>query len=273
MKKNFSTIILLVILLAGLSLLLYPTVSNKWNLNHTTRAISTYNSVVEKVDVREINALWDAAVEYNRELSEGKIDPLYTDKDIELYKSLLDASGLGIMGYIEIPSLNLSLPVYHGTDEAVLMVGVGHIEWSSLPTGGESTHCVLSGHRGLASARLFTDLDRLVEGDLFMLNVLNKELTYEIDQILIVLPEELEAVKIQKGEDLCTLVTCTPYGVNSHRLLIRGHRVANLAGEIRVNADAVQIRPVVVAPFVAVPMLLALLIVLFMDKGKPYNDD
>ena len=269
MKKNFSNIILLVILLAGLSLLLYPTISNKWNLNHTTRAIYSYDSVVGKTDTSEIDAMWDAAVAYNQELSSGKIDPLYNEADIQRYHELLDASGLGIMGYIEIPRVNITLPVYHGTEETVLMVGVGHIDWSSLPTGGESTHCVVSGHRGLTSARLFTDIDQLIVGDLFMLNVLDRVLTYEVDQILIVLPEELDAVKIQPGEDLCTLVTCTPYGVNSHRLLIRGHRVENeIVHNIRVTADALQIRPVMVAPFVAAPILLVLLIMMLVDTGS-----
>lgn len=273
MKKHLSTIILLLILVAGLSLLLYPTVANRWNLNHTTRAIANYNSIIEKTDTTAIDAMWDKAVKYNRDLSLGVIDPLYDEADGQYYSELLDASGTGVMGYVDIPSVNITLPVYHGTDESVLMVGVGHIDWSSLPTGGENTHCVLSGHRGLTSARLFTDIDKLVVGDLFMLNVLDKELTYEVDQILIVLPEELNEVKIQKGEDLCTLVTCTPYGVNSHRLLVRGHRVKNLAGDIRVTADAVQIRPVIVAPFVAIPILIVLLLLLLFDTGKKKKED
>lgn len=266
MKKHLSTIILILILLAGLSLLLYPTVSNWWNLNHTTRAISSYNAVIEEADTSTIDTMWDEAVEYNRLLAGGKIDPLYDEAVRARYKELLDASGLGIMGYIEIPSVNITLPIYHGTDESVLMVGIGHIDWSSLPTGGTSTHCVISGHRGLTSAKLFTDIDRLVEGDIFLLNVLNKEMTYEVDQILIVLPEELEATRIEPGQDLVTLVTCTPYGVNSHRLLVRGHRIENRLRDIRVTADAVQIRPVVVAPFVAAPILLVLLVLLFVDK-------
>lgn len=273
MKKHLSTIILVLVLLAGLSLLLYPTVSNRWNLNHTSRAISDYNAAVEKIDTSVIDEMWDAAVAYNHDLGSGKIDPLFNEEDRQHYDELLDASDLGIMGYVEIPSLNISLPIYHGTDDAVLMVGIGHVDWSSLPTGGENTHCVISGHRGLTSARLFTDIDKLVEGDLFMLNVLDRVMTYEVDQILIVLPEELDAVKIRKGEDLCTLVTCTPYGINSHRLLVRGHRVENLAGEIRVTADALQIRPVIVAPFVAIPILLALLLFLLLDKRKPDQED
>ena len=170
------------------------------------------------------------------------------------------------MGYIEIPSINCSLPIYHGTDEAVLQIAVGHLEWSSLPVGGENTHCVLSGHRGLPSARLFSNLDKVVEGDVFMLRVLDEVLTYEVDQILIVEPQELDALQIVEGKDYCTLVTCTPYGVNTHRLLVRGHRIENLkdAKNVRITADAVQIEPLLVAPIVAIPMLLLLLILLLL---------
>jgi sortase A len=174
------------------------------------------------------------------------------------------------MGYIEVPTIGVTLPIYHGTDEAVLQIAVGHLEWTSLPVGGESSHCVVSGHRGLPSAKLFTDLDKLVVGDLFMFRVLDEILTYEVDQILIVEPHETEALLIQQGKDLCTLITCTPYGVNSHRLLVRGHRVENQeeAQTIRVTADAMQIEPVIVAPIVAIPMLLVLLIGVLIPKPK-----
>jgi sortase A len=174
------------------------------------------------------------------------------------------------MGYIEVPTIGITLPIYHGTDEAVLQIAVGHLEWTSLPVGGESSHCVVSGHRGLPSAKLFTDLDKLVVGDLFIFRVLDEILTYEVDQILIVEPHETEALLIQQGKDLCTLITCTPYGVNSHRLLVRGHRVENLeeAQTIRVTADAMQIEPVIVAPIVAIPMLLVLLIGVLIPKPK-----
>lgn len=175
------------------------------------------------------------------------------------------------MGYIEIPSIDVSLPIYHGTDEGVLAVGVGHLEWTSLPVGGESTHCVLSGHRGLPSARLFTDLDQLKEGDYFMLNILDETLTYEVDQIRIVEPEEVEELTIIEGRDLCTLVTCTPYGVNSHRLLVRGHRVDNLeeAVTVRVTADAVEVEPLIVASILLVPTLVLFLsVVLAVDRFR-----
>ena len=174
------------------------------------------------------------------------------------------------MGYIEIPTIGVTLPIYHGTDETVLQVAIGHLEWTSLPVGGESSHCVVSGHRGLPSAKLFTDLDKLVVGDVFIFRVLDEILTYEVDQILIVEPHETEALRIEKGKDLCTLITCTPYGVNSHRLLVRGHRIENQeeAVIIRVTADATQIEPVIVAPIVAIPMLLVLLIGLLIPKPK-----
>ena len=174
------------------------------------------------------------------------------------------------MGYIEIPSIDVHLPIYHGTDDAVLQIAVGHLEWTSLPVGGESTHCVLSGHRGLPSARLFTDLDQLKEGDYFMLNILDETLTYEVDQIRIVEPQETDDLLIVEGEDLVTLVTCTPYGINTHRMLVRGRRIATeeVRAVRRVTADAIQIEPIIVAPFVALPILLVLLIVLLIPKRR-----
>ena len=188
----------------------------------------------------------------------------------ESYESLLDVSGNGIIGYIEIPTIKCSLPIYHGTDEAILQIAVGHIEGTSLPVGGSGTHCVLSGHRGLPSARLFTDLDKMVVGDTFMMRVLDETLTYEVDQIRIVLPNEMDDLEIEEGKDYCTLVTCTPYGINSHRLLVRGHRIENQveAQDIRVTSDAIQIEPLIVAPIVALPMLLALLIILLVSGTK-----
>ena len=179
------------------------------------------------------------------------------------------------MGYIEIPSINVSLPVCHGTSDSVLQIAVGHLSWTSLPVGGESTHCVLSGHRGLPSAKLFTNLDRLVEGDTFVIRVLDEALTYEVDQILIVEPEDITALQIEPGKDLCTLVTCTPYGINSHRLLVRGHRVETAQAEeaVRLVSDGIRIEPLLVAPVVALPMLLALLLVLLLSGNKRTHND
>lgn len=193
-----------------------------------------------------------------------------SEEDKGAYDTLLDISGTGIMGYIEIPTINISLPVYHGTEDAVLQIAVGHLEWSSLPVGGEDTHCVLSGHRGLPSAKLFTNLDKLVVGDKFVMRVLDEVLTYEVDQILIVEPTDVSTLIIEAGKDLCTLVTCTPYGFNSHRLLVRGHRIENQeeAQAIRVTSDAIQIEPLIVAPAVALPMLLVLLMILLVSGGK-----
>lgn len=271
MKKrtsNLITLFLVLILLAGLSLLLYPTVSDYWNSLHQSRAIASYVEQVAEIDDDTYAQLWADAQAYNQSLigKAGRYD--MTDEERSKYESLLNVSGNGIIGYIEIPSIKCSLPIYHGTDEAILQIAVGHIEGTSLPVGGSGTHCVLSGHRGLPSAKLFTDLDKLTEGDTFLLRVLDETLTYEVDQILIVLPDELEALEIEEGKDYCTLVTCTPYGINSHRLLVRGHRIENQeeAQTIRVTADAMQIEPLLVAPIVAIPMLLILLVILLLPK-------
>ena len=267
-KGNFINFLLVLIFFVGLSLLLYPSVSDYWNSFHQTRAITTYAENVATLDQEQYDKIWAAAQAYNASLSERENSYLLTDTQKQKYRHLLDVSGLGIMGYIEIPSINCSLPIYHGTEESVLQIADGHLEWSSLPVGGQSTHCVLSGHRGLPSAKLFTNLDKLDVGDVFMLRVLDEVLTYEVDQILIVEPLETASLRIVEGEDYCTLITCTPYGVNTHRLLVRGHRIENMkeAKNIRVTADAVQIEPLLVAPVVAIPFLLLLLILLLLPK-------
>ena len=273
MKRKGSTsttVILVLLFVIGLSLLLYPTLSDYWNSLHQSKAISDYADNIADLSKENYDELWTAAKSYNASLVPRFNAFLLTDEQNEQYDSLLNVSGLGIMGYIEIPEINCSLPIYHGTDESVLQIAVGHISWSSLPTGGESTHCVLSGHRGLPSAKLFTNLDKLTEGSTFMLRVLDEVLTYEVDQILTVLPDEVDALQIVEGEDLCTLVTCTPYGINSHRLLVRGHRIENVeaAKTARVTADAIQIEPLLVAPAVAIPFLILLMIPLFTKHRK-----
>ena len=270
MKNKISTILLSLAFLAGLSLLLYPTVSDYWNSLHASKAVADYSAEVSQLTQEQYDDIWAAATAYNQSLQSRENNFYLTDKQKEQYESLLDVGGTGIMGYIEIPNINLSLPIYHGTDDSVLQIAVGHLEWSSLPVGGTGTHCVLSGHRGLPSAKLFTNLDQLVEGDTFVLRVLDEVLTYQVDQILIVEPNDTDALQIEPGEDLCTLVTCTPYGINTHRLLVRGHRVENQAqGEtIRVTSDAIQIEPLIVAPIVALPMLLILLIILLVSGNK-----
>ena len=270
MRKHLSTIVLVILLLIGLSLLLYPTVSDYWNSFHQTRAIATYAENVAALDNASYDAIWDAARQYNRNLCGRSNSFLLSEEQKAEYESLLDISGQGVMGYIEIPEIDVSLPIYHGTEDPVLQVAVGHLEWTSLPVGGESTHCVLSGHRGLPSAKLFTDLDKLREGDTFLLRVLDEILTYEVDQILIVEPQDTAALEIAEGEDYCTLVTCTPYGINTHRLLVRGHRIDNIeeVKTVRVTADAVQLEPMLVAPVVAIPMLLILLILLLLPRRR-----
>ena len=270
MKKHLSSIILILIFLVGLSLVLYPTVADYWNSLHQSRAIATYAEEVAHIDTEKYTAVWQDAVAYNQSLRARDNIFLLSDQQKAVYDELLNIGGNGVMGYIEIPAIGVSLPVYHGTDEAVLQIAIGHLEWTSLPVGGESSHCVVSGHRGLPSARLFTDLDQLKAGDTFIFRILDETLTYEVDQIKIVLPHETDELLIQDGKDLCTLVTCTPYGVNSHRMLVRGHRVENaeIAKVIRVTADAMQIEPLIVAPIVATPMLLVLLIMVLFSGSK-----
>ena len=270
MKNKISTIILSLAFLAGLSLLLYPTASDYWNSMHASKAVADYSAEVTQLTKTQYDEIWAAAAAYNQSLRDRSGSFYLTDEQKEQYASQLDVSGTGIMGYIEIPNIKLSLPIYHGTEDSVLQIAVGHLEWSSLPVGGEGTHCVLSGHRGLPSAKLFTNLDQLVEGDTFVLRVLDEVLTYQVDQILIVEPDDTDALKAEEGKDLCTLVTCTPYGINSHRLLVRGHRIENQAQAeaIRVTSDAMQIEPLLVAPAVALPVLLILLIVLLASGNK-----
>lgn len=271
MKKNLlSNIVLVIMLMIGLSLLLYPSFSDYWNSKHQTKAIAVYSEEVKALDKVNYEEIWESAREYNEELLQKGKASIGDEKQQKKYQELLNISGNGIMGYIEIPEIGCMLPIYHGVDDVILQIAIGHLEWSSLPVGGEGTHCVISGHRGLPSAKLFTDLDKLAEGDLFMMRILDELLTYEVDQILIVEPHELEALEIEEGKDLCTLVTCTPYGVNSHRLLVRGHRVENIeeASAIRVMADAIRIEPVVVAPIVALPILFGLFIVLLVRHPK-----
>lgn len=262
MRKHFTNFILMFILFVGLSLLLYPTASDYWNSHHQTRAITTYADNVAALDHARYEELLKAARQYNEKLASQEPHYWLSEEEKEEYESTLEVSDTGIMGYIEIPEIDVKLPIYHGTDDAVLQTAVGHLEWTSLPVGGESTHCVISGHRGLPSAKLFTSLDKLREGDTFLLRVLDEVLTYEVDQILIVEPQDTEALQIEEGKDYCTLMTCTPYGINTHRLLVRGHRIENAeeAREIRVTADAMQVDPFLVAPVVGVLLLLIILL-------------
>lgn len=267
---KFSSAALMLIFVVGLSLILYPTVSDYWNSLHQSKAIATYSESVSKLNENEYKEILQQARWFNEYVKNNCIGGSLNEEQLKIYNEILDVSGTGVMGYIDIPSIDVSLPIYHTVDEDVLQIAVGHIEWSSLPIGGEGTHCVLSGHRGLPSAKLFTNLDKLDEGDKFMLHVLNETLTYEVDQILIVEPKDVKSLAISDNEDFCTLVTCTPYGVNSHRMLVRGHRVENIKETPTVNivSEAAQIEPLLVAPVIAIPILLGLLIFVMIKYRK-----
>lgn len=269
MKKHISTILLILMFLTGLSLLLYPTVSDYWNSLHQSQAIASYEEAVENLDDDTYDRMLESAVDYNKKLFEKPFGLYLEDSEVSEYNSQLNVNGTGIMSYIIIDKINCKYPIYHGTDPAVLEVAIGHLNGTSLPVGGESTHCVLSGHRGLPSAQLFSKLDELEVGDRFILQTMGETLTYEVDKISIVLPDEVDSLKIVEGEDLCTLVTCTPYGINTHRLLVRGHRVANEdKSTTRVTSEAVQIEPMIIAPIFAVPLLILLLLWLLFGKKR-----
>ena len=240
MKKKLNTILIAVLFLAGLSVLLYPLVANQWNSYRQSQLISEYTENIEKQDSEETidyDLEWEKADAYNKNLMPMILPDSFavaemSDRD-EAYMACLNLNNDGMMGIVEIPKIDVKIPIYHTTDEDVLEIGAGHLEGSSLPIGGESTHAVISAHRGLPSATLFTDLDKLEEGDHFLLHILNDTLCYEVDQILVVEPEDTEALSVEEGEDLVTLLTCTPYGVNSHRLLVRGHRVPYVPEEVQ----------------------------------------
>ncbi len=266
--------ILILAVLIGAGLLAYPGFSDRWNDLHQSRAIAGYVARVSDMSEESSSSMWEAAQIYNEKLLTKSGDRfVLTDEEKELYNSILDVTGTGIMGYVNIPKIGVSLPIYHGTDPAVLEIAVGHIEGSSLPVGGKGTHCVISGHRGLPSAKLFTDIDQLQEGDTFQLQVLNRTLTYEVDQIRIVLPDELQDLAIDPEQDYCTLVTCTPYGVNTHRLLVRGHRVEASETELPVSADAVRVDPRYVVPVIVLPVLLLALLWILLFTGTHRKKD
>ena len=269
MRKKFGNLILVLIMLIGVGLLVYPTFSDWWNSFHQTRAIAGYTAAVANMDREEFDRMWAEAEAFNTYLSQKSGRFNLSEQELETYNSILDVTGTGIMGYIDIPSIKISLPVYHGTDEAILQIAIGHIIGTSFPIGGEGSHCAVSGHRGLPSAKLFTDIDKLQAGDKFLLQVLDRTLTYEVDQIRIVLPQELQDLEIDPYSDYCTLITCTPYGVNTHRLLVRGHRVDNdNTDATRVTADAMRFEPVIVAPLVAAPILFILLIYVLISTSR-----
>ena len=261
MKKNRSTILLILIFLVGLSVMLYPTISDYINQRNQSRAVASYAEDVDQMSDVDYQAYFDAADDYNQRLA-ATPNAFFTPEEVSGYNETLDVSGTGIMGYITIPKIGVELPIYHGTSDGVLQVAAGHLEGSSLPVGGAGTHAVISAHRGLPSAKLFTNLDELEVGDTFTITVLDRVLTYEVDLVSIVLPTETDLLQPVEGKDYVTLMTCTPYGINTHRLLVRGKRIETSENEkhIRVTADALRIEPIIVAPILAVPMLVVVLI-------------
>ena len=271
-NESTSSFILPTVFIIGMVLLLYPSVSNYYNSFHASSAISNYSSSIADMTDEETSRIFDLASQYNSNIS--KRENLYVPSDTELfeYNNLFNVGGDGMMGSIEIPKIDVNLPIYHGTDDAVLSAAVGHIEWTSLPSGGDGCHTVLSGHRGLPSARLFTDLDKLEEGDVFYLHILGKTMTYRVDKISIVLPQDVSMLKPVPGRDLCTLVTCTPYGINTHRLLVQGYRVdsgTDNASVNNINSDALIIPKNLTAGVLSVPLvLIAYVILIFIDTHK-----
>ena len=262
------TVLMVAGMIVGLGLLLYPSIANYWNSFHQTRAIAGYSDVVSNMSKEDYSKILKAAREYNKQLGRNGMHWVMSDAEKAEYKKQLSVPGTDVMAYISIPKFHVRAPIYHGTEESILQVAIGHIESSSLPVGGKSSHCLVSGHRGLPSARLFTDIVKMREGDTWTITVLNETLTYQCDQIRIVLPDDLSNLQIEKGKDLCTLITCTPYGVNTHRLLVRGHRIPNADGYADLTADGIQIEPIYIAPFLAGPALLILLIILLVSTRR-----
>lgn len=266
MKKHLFSILIIAMFLIGSSVLLYPAISNYVNSKHASKVIATYNEVLTDSNEDELNSIINAAIDYNSRLKSALPDAFYIPSNISGYNETLDITGTGIMGYIDIDKIGVELPIYHGVGKEVLQVGIGHLEGTSLPVGGESTHCVLSGHRGLPSAKLFTDLDELEIGDSFTITILDRLLTYRVDQIRIVLPTEVDDLQIVNGKDYCTLMTCTPYGINTHRLLVRAVRTENAEVKkgVFVKNEAFKVDTLIVAPILAIPLLFIALILLFL---------
>ncbi|MCR4637032.1 MAG: class C sortase [Butyrivibrio sp.] len=271
-KKNLSTVFFAAVLIVGLCIFLYPSVSNYLNGLKQSKAIADYNTALDSMTPEDYSSFWQTAILYNEKLANGVMDFNLTDEEMEEYNTILDPTGTGIIGYLEIENIGVNLPIYHGVEESVLSVGIGHLPGTSFPTGTASTHTVLSGHRGLPSAELLTNLDQMIEGDTFLLHIMDQVFAYEVDSINIVLPNETESLYIYDGEDYVTLVTCTPYGVNTHRLLVRGKRVDyNQEERLIITADATMYSTLTVAIFIAVPILLVIFIVFMIRTSKHFN--
>lgn len=273
LKKKLPNIIFGIIFLVGLAIFLYPSVSNYINSKHQSRAITNYQEALNYVSAEDYSKFWQEARQYNEELAGKPMKFTLNEEELEEYNSILDPTGTGVMGYIEIENIGVNLPIYHGTEESVLQVGIGHLEGTSFPTGTKSTHVVLSGHRGLPSSKLFSDLDQMIVGDTFLLHIMDQTFAYQVDQITIVLPEEVQGLAIVNDKEYVTLVTCTPYGVNTHRLLVRARRVDyNEETKIIVPADATRYGNMVVAPFIGAPILLIAFIVYLVCTSKWFRN-
>ena len=270
LKKQLPNLIFGIIFLVGLAIFLYPSVSNYINSKNQSRAISNYEEAMASISEEDYTKFWQEAYQYNEELSTKPMDFSLNDEELAKYNSVLNPTGTGIIGYIEIENIGVNLPIYHGTEESVLQVGIGHLEGTSFPTGTKSTHAVLSGHRGLPSSKLFTDLDQMIVGDTFLLHIMDQTFAYQVDNISIVLPEEVTGLAIVDNQEYVTLVTCTPYGVNTHRLLVRAKRVDyNQETKLIVPADATRYGTMMIAPFIGAPMLLVAFIIFLVMTRKP----
>ena len=272
LKKQLPNIIFGLIFLVGVAVFLYPSVSNYINSKNQSRAISNYEELLNNITEEDYSKYWQEAYRYNEELINKPLSFNLSEEEKKEYNRILDPTGTGIMGYIEIENIGVNLPIYHGTEESVLQVGIGHLEGTSFPTGTNSTHAVLSGHRGLPSSKLFSDLDQMIVGDMFLLHILDKTFAYQVDNISIVLPEEANSLSIVNDKEYVTLVTCTPYGVNTHRLLVRAKRV-DYNEEVRmiVPADATRYGALLVAPFIGAPVLVIVFIVYLVLTSKWYR--
>ncbi len=269
-KKSKVGILLVLMLFVGICVLIYPTVSQYWNTKTQSRAVENYQDILASLKEEDYTTYFEEAHQYNRDLNALDF-PLLDYGELDSYEQVLNVAGNGVMGFITIEKLGVELPVYHSVRSEILNIAVGHLEGTSLPVGGEGTHCVLSAHRGLPHAKLFTDLDKMELGDTFTITVLDQTVTYQVDQIKVVKPDVLEDIYVVDGQDYCTLLTCTPYGVNSHRLLVRGTRVENAKPVLHVTSNAYMIDSLVATPIVAAPILLILLIYLmvkYRDKGS-----
>ncbi len=270
LKKQIPNIIFGLIFTVGICIFLYPSVSNYINSKHQSKAVADYDEALANLKPEDYSLFWQAAYEYNEALAEKPMRFNLTDEELAEYNKILDPTGTGVIGTIEIENIGVNLPIYHGTEESVLQVGIGHLEGTSFPTGTPTTHVALSGHRGLPSAKLFTDLDQMIVGDTFLLHIMDQTFAYQVDNINIVLPEETGGLAIEDGKEYVTLVTCTPYGVNTHRLLVRAKRVDyNEETKLIVPADATRYSPLLIAPFIGGPMLLLLFIIFLVMTRKP----